>query len=203
MKRLLIYAGVLAMWANTASAAVFVSWTGAAPVATGIWDWTYLVTLQPDQSMRVGDFATIYDVPNIAGFDPAFNPTFGKGGTVLDRTFSVITTPPVGGGIDPGPAVSGDDPGISNVSVQLTGGNEIVGNPAAGPTIVGTLHIRSSTDQSILTDYLSISHFGNAPSTTSGQVEVAAAMIPEPGSLTLMVVGLLAAGGLAFSRRQM
>jgi hypothetical protein len=188
------------MWVNAANAAIFVSFSGAAPVASGIWDWTYSVQLQPDQSMKVGDFATIYDVPNIAGFDPVFNPTFGP--TVSDRTFSVITTPPVGGGVDPGPAVSGDDPGISNVSVQLTGGNEIVGNPAAGPTIVGTLHIRSSTDQSILTDYLSISHFGNAPSTTSGQVEVAAA-IPEPGSLTLLVVGLLAAGGLAFRRRQM
>ena len=66
--------------ANTASVCgLLTSWTGAAPVATGIWDWTYLVTLQPDQSMRVGDFATIYDVPNIAGFDPVFNPTFGKG----------------------------------------------------------------------------------------------------------------------------
>jgi hypothetical protein len=204
MKRLLIFAGVLAIWANTAGAAIFVSFTGAAQVAPGIYDWTYLVTLQPDQEMRVNDFATIYDVPNITGFDPVFNPSFGAGSTVLDRTFTVITSGPVGPGVTPGPPLATDDPNLPNVTVELTAGNTVPTTPNQPPTTIGTLHIRSSSNpnQIALTDYLTQGHFGGNPSTSVGTVEVPAA-IPEPGSLSLMVVGLLAAGGLAFRRRQM
>jgi len=202
MKRLFVLVGasILGISANTASAAIFITFIGAAPSAPGIWDWTYLLSLQPDQTMQVDDFATIYDVPNIAGFDPVFNPSFGNGPTVLDRTFSVITSPPVGSGVTPPPAVVGDDPLISNVSVQLSAGDPIVGDPTAGPTTLGTLRIRSSSNQIVLTDYLTQAQFGGAPSFTSGQVEVAA--IPEAGSVTLMIAGLLAAGVYAFRRRE-
>jgi hypothetical protein len=199
MKRLLIVASMLCVWANPASAAIFVTWTGTAASGPGIWDWTYLLTLQPDQTMTVNDFATIYDVGNIAGYDPVFNPSFGA---TVPGTFSVITTPPVGTGVTPGPALPPgvDDPALSNVTVQLTAGNDIVGNPAAGPTILGTLHIKSTSNVATLTDYLTQSQFGGGPSLSSGTVEVA--VIPEASSLILMMAGLLATGGLAFRRLQ-
>jgi len=150
--------------------------------------------------MREGDFATIYDVPNIAN-PSIFNPSFGVGGGALPRTFAVST--PLTG-LDPisAPPLPGlDDPAIKNVSVQLTGGGDLIGDPTSTPIIIGTLHIKSSSDQAIVTDYLTQALKGPGDSVSSGTVVVAAA-IPEPGSLTLMMVGLLAVGGLAYRRRQ-
>ena len=72
--------------------------------------------------------------------------------------------------------------------MQLTGGMRSW--ERRRPTIVGTF-IRSSTDRSILTDYLSISHFGT-PSTTGGKLRL---LLRFPNRQPdLLVVGLLAAG---------
>src|SRR4051794_8007103 len=179
MKRLWIMAALVMTWANSAGAAVFVTFTGAAPESPGIWDWTYLVTLQPDQNMRVGDFATIYDVPNIAN-PSVFNPTFGVGPDVLGHTFD-ITTPFTG--LTPGAPLADDDGTIRNVSLQLAGCGNILGPPTLGPITVGTLHIKNPTDQSIITAHLTLAEAGGGDSTNPGTVQVA---VPEPGSLTLM-----------------
>ncbi len=197
MKRLLILAGMLGIWANTATAAIFVTYTGTGfNPGLNLFDWTYSLTLQPDQNMRVGDFASIYDVPGIDGtpFFGSTNSNWSFGTTVQ----AIGLTP--GGGPFPG------EDGTDNVSVTLNGivggGTSINGNPAGGPTILGTLHILSLTDAKKTADWASVAEANGGDSITTGTTPVPARAIPEPGSLALMIVGLLFAGGFAVRRRQ-
>jgi hypothetical protein len=191
MRRLWFVAALAIAWVNSATAAVFVTWSGTALVSPGVWDWTYSVTLQPDQNWLVGQTATIYDVGSILDLGP-FNPTFGPGPGGAGNSFLVSApgTGPV--------AILNDDPFIRNVSVQLTGSN-ILGDPTAGPITIGTIHVRANTPQGVLTDYATTAQFNGQPSTTTGRVLVP---VPEPGSVTLLLVGLAAVGGLAYRRRQ-
>lgn len=201
MRRLLLFTAVLAIWANTASAAIIVGLSGIALDSPGIWDWTYIAQLQPDQNMRdaPSDFFTIYDIRNIApGTTPTFGPSLDPKVDVVGRAF--LTTEPFVG-LTPAGTTPPDDPAIRNVTVQLTGGGTIFGDSTQGQITLGTLHIKSTTNQPILNPYRALAQqqFGGTDSVSTGFVNTP---IPEPGSLTLLVVGLITVGGLAYRRRQ-
>jgi hypothetical protein len=208
-RRLLLFGAVLAIWANAASAAIIVALTGIAVDSPGVWDWTYTATLQPDQNMRPapgpffdpatvpGDFFTIYDLRNIApGTTPTFGPSLDP--KVVGHTF---TTTQSFLGLTPSGTTPPDSAAIPNVTVQLTGGGVIVGDPTQGQITLGTLHIKSTTDQAILNPYRALAQqqFGGTDSVTTGFVNTP---IPEPTGLALLMVGLVAVGGLAYRRRQ-
>jgi len=178
---------LLLLWGNLASAAVIVSNGGKLEVSPGVWEWAYNVNLQPDQTFRTGDFFTIYDVPNIISGSVKFLPVSGSFSTQIAGT-----TPP-----DPAFAVTNDDPAINNIKVSLSSASTIT--PGTGERTLGTLLVDTTNGIPVLTNYAAQAGLNGNNNTNTGFVEVAA--VPEPGSVTMMILGLVAFGAVAMRRR--
>jgi len=200
MKRLWILAALVIGSANSASAAVIVSNAGVGLDSSGAFNWQYVVTLQPDQTLQTGDFFTVYDVPNIL-FDGS-NPEVlfsANPGATYSTEVSLITAP------DLLPAFN--DPAINDIKVTLISPTSLT--TGTGALILGTLTIKSSLglDFAVSTDYAAQAGLvpGNpgdpiVPSISTGTVNVA--QVPEP-SVTLMMLGLVAFGAIALRRRRL
>ncbi len=199
MKRLFVLAATLAtMWAQGTQAAIIVSLDGipANPGPAGVWNWIYRATLQPDQSMLEQDFFTIYDFPGLTGSGVSFGPSPSPAvsGRIFETSVQNL-------GVNPPSTAIPDDPLIPNVTVKLTGGGTIdpANDPGPGPVTLGTLLIQTTTNliSPITSFYGGLAHVtvGGASASNVGSVPVAA--IPEPGSVIMMLVGLIALG--AFS----
>jgi PEP-CTERM motif len=212
MKRLLGIAAGLVLLANSAGAAIIVSLDSVTPDASGLFRWTYRAMLQPDQAMLEGDFFTIYDVPSFVSgastFGTSLSPALdGRSFAVNDAVGHLLGDNAPGttlGDIGTGPQQ--DDPDLRNITVSLTSGGTIdPADDAPGPVTLGNLFVLSTSDRDlrVLTDYGAQNHLGPLGPIASNVGEVLVpAVIPEPGSVTLMMVGLIAVGALAFRRRQ-
>jgi len=195
MRRVWILAVMLLAWSNFAGATVIISNAGTHTEASGVVDWFYNVALGSDQVFRRGDYFTIYDVPNIANVpDSVF---FASVSGSFTPTIAGLTPP------DPFGAVTNDDSGINNIKITL---DDIPANttitPGAANIILGTLTIKSTTAIPLQTNYAAqagLKPSGTLDSTSVGLVDVAA--VPEPSSVTLMVLGLVAFGAVALRRR--
>jgi hypothetical protein len=210
MKRLLVLVALLAISAQGAYAAIVVSLPGGGPSGPGSFDWDYRAELQPDQTMGIGDYFTIYDFAGISADAVATGEVVFKANPTLTLAgFSFIATVQ-GTGVTPSLITPGqDDPAIPNVTVTLIGGGSII-PPAtpADPTVLvpvdlGILTIESAFNplNSVAGEYSTLSHLDGLPSQALGAVAVAA--IPEPGSVALMLAGLIALGVVTVRRRQM
>jgi len=189
-------AALLLLGGNTANATVLISNAGTFTESPGVVDWFYNVALAPDQVLRPGDFFTIYDVPNIANVPNSvfFAPNSGS----FLKTIAG-TTPP-----NPAGAGAGDDPLINNINFTYDPTSSTTITGGTGQIILGTLTIKSTTNIPLQTDYAAQAHlkpFPNPPSTSTGFVDVATAAVPEPSSVTLMALGLIAFGVVAMRRR--
>jgi hypothetical protein len=207
MKRLLGIAAGLVLLANSAGAAIIVSLDSVGVDSPGVFLWTYRATLQPDQAMLEGDFFTVYDVPSFisASFSTSLSPALVGRGYTVDTALLGANAPGTTLG-DVGTGPQQDDDGILNITVTLdTGGAVNPADDAPGPVTLGNLFVKSTSDRdlAILTDYGAQNHLGLLGPIASNVGEVLVpSPIPEPGSVTLMMVGLLAVGALAFRRRQ-
>jgi hypothetical protein len=202
-KLLLLVASLSVMLANSAGATIIVIDPPArVPDFTpGIFDWTYAAVLFPGQSMKPGDFFTIYDFPNAALLS---TPNFGVTGADDNAIFSVSVQ---NTGLTPPKTAPGDNPNVSNVTVTLLDGDSTAGGnqdltASGGSLQLGTLIIRSPTKtiaKSLFGSVLDKNSQDNPATSTIGPIDVAA--IPEPGSLALLLVGLAACGAISFRRK--
>jgi len=190
MKRMLAAVAVLpALWASSAPASVIVSLDSVTPEGGGIYEWIYRAALEPDQTLRTGDFFTVYDVGNFVSAN------FGANNPAQQGLFNVTQQPT---GFDP-PAGGPTDTSLPNFTVHYTGTN-IVPDPTTGEVTLGNLVIRSMVNQrtdSFFTAQSANSVTGNVIS-NGGSVSVP---VPEPSSIAMLVAGLAAVGGLAFRRK--
>jgi len=200
-KLLLLVASLIVMWANSAGATLIVINPPARvpDISPGVFDWTYAAVLQPGTSMRPGDFFTIYDFPNA---NLLSTPLFGttSGSDKASFTVSVQNT-----GRTPLDTSPQDKANVSNVTVTLVDGNTDTPGfdelaAVGGVLQLGTLIVRSNTRQIAPSLFGSALHFGPGSDNVStiGDVQVA---VPEPGSITLLIAGLLACGAVSFRRR--
>jgi len=202
-KLLLLVASLFVMWANSAGATVIVINPPARvpDIVPGVFDWTYAAVLQPGQSMKPGDFFTIYDFPFANSLStPLFGTTSGDDNASFKvEVKNVGDTPPL--------TNPPDKPNITNVTVTLLDGDTTSPNnnltATGGVLQLGTLIVRSNTKAVAPSNFGSVLDFSNPPNinTTSqiGPIDVAA--IPEPGSITLLIAGLVACGAVSFRRR--
>jgi hypothetical protein len=202
-KLLLLVASLSVMLANSAGATIIVIDPPArVPDFTpGIFDWTYAAVLFPGQSMKPGDFFTIYDFPNA---NLLSTPNFGVTGADDNAVFSVSVQ---NTGATPPKTAPADNPNVSNVTVTLLDGDSTAGGnqdltATGGSLQLGTLIIRSPTKtiaKSLFGSVLDKDSQDNPATSTIGPIDVAA--IPEPGSLALLLVGLAACGAVSFRRK--
>jgi hypothetical protein len=198
MKRLLlVLVPVLTMWAQGASATIIVSLDSIAGQSSPFL-WVYRASLQPAQNMHVGDFYTIYDFPGITSASVLLG--VSQDPATLGRTFTASVQ---NEGVNSPAFDIDDDKNIPNVTVTLTGGPDIIRSPGPNkPITLGNVLITSTTNVSTLSDYVAqAALLDNSQAQNQGKVPVAAA-IPEPRSVIMMMLGLVAIGVLSFRRRQ-
>lgn len=195
-KLLLLVASLAVMWANSASAAIIVTLdsVGLDLSNPSLIDWVYRAELQPTQTMMEDrDFFTVYDFPNIlnAQFNLSKDPlvtghTFTLSQALTGLTSSLVAPP--------------DSPAIGNVSVSLTGGGNIA--PTGHAVTLGNLIVQTTTDVGIRGWFSGQGQLNasNTEAGNTGRVLVPSA-IPEPATLTLTLVGLIAVGVLSIRRR--
>jgi hypothetical protein len=203
-KLLLLVASLCVMLANSAGATIIVVDPPArVPDFTpGVFDWTYAAVLFPGQSMKPGDFFTIYDFPNA---NLLSTPNFGVTGADDNAVFAVSVQ---NTGATPPKTAPADNPNVSNVTVTLLDGDGRTAGTlddltaSGGSLQLGTLIIRSPTKsiaRSLFGSVLDKNSQDNPATSTIGPIDVAA--IPEPGSLALLLVGLAACGAVSFRRK--
>jgi len=203
-KLLLLVASLIVMWANSAGATVIVVNPPARVQegVSGIYDWTYAAVLQPGQSMKPGDFFTIYDFPFANSLS---QPSFGTTSADDNASFSVSVQ---NTGITPAKTGAPDNPGITNITVTLLDGDTRVLAPGnqdlntvGGVLQLGTLIVRSQTKLVADSNFSSVLHNGIPTEAVANTGALDVAAVPEPGSITLLVAGLLACG-VVISRRR-
>ena len=190
MKRMLVAVAVLpALWASSAPASVIVSLDSVTPEGGGIYEWIYRAALEPDQTLRTGDFFTVYDVGSF------LSANFGANDPSQQALFNVTQQPT---GFDP-PAGGPPESNLPNFTVHYTGMN-IVPDPTTGEVTLGNLVIRSTVNQRTDSFFSaqSANSFNGAPISNGGALSVP---VPEPSSIAMLVAGLAAVGGLAFRRK--
>ena len=190
MKRMLVAVAVLpVLWASSASASVIVSLDSVTPEGGGIFEWIYRAALEPDQTLRAGDFFTVYDVgsfvtANFGATDPGQQASFN----VTQQATGV--NPSAGGPLESS---------LPNFTVHYTGTN-IVPDPTTGEVTLGNLVIRSTVDQRT-GSFFSAQTADTKSGMTISNGGTLSVPVPEPSSIAMLVAGLAAVGGLAFRRK--
>ena len=159
------------------------------------FDWVYDVRLEPGEFLTKGNFFTVYDFKGLE--NATWTPDSGP--AVTGRTWDTTTQ---GTGNTPALVVPVDSAGISNVTVTLKDGENIVPNPQQPSVLLGQLTLTTETDvvgprinftslskqQGLATDEFTIG-------TVSGPV-------PEPATVSILGLGLLAATAVGLRRRK-
>jgi len=187
LKRLLL-AGLMLVCGEGARAAIIVTLDHV----TG-FDWVYNVRLQSSAFMSEGDAFTVFDFPGLQ------NAVFTADAGVADRSFSLTEA---GTGFTPPFVVPTDLPQLQNVTVTLTGGDQIVPPPLGDPILLGQLTLTglsAETGKSIDFTGLSAQQSGGTPVSNLSSIP---APVPEPTTLGFMGAGLLAVTALALRRRK-
>jgi hypothetical protein len=121
--------------------------TGIVPDA-GLFDWTYVATVQPDQKVVPGDFFTIYDFRDAVS--SGFGGSLEAGSSTFEQSESLVG-PPVPNLAPP------DDPTLKNITVTVkTGGLDP--NPNFGSVVLGTLIVKSHFNLPVDSFYAAASH---------------------------------------------
>jgi hypothetical protein len=198
LKRVLALA-TLTLGATGANAAVLLSLQGTPTESGGVFTYVYEATLQADAQLQPSDFFTVFDFIGLAGpvssanfvIDPALDsdPT-------TSFTFAV-TSQPLGLTPPSTLVLPIDNPSIPNVTVTLSGPDNIV--PTGNNVLLGTLSL-STPNAASATPLLTVgSEFRQVGTGGLETANISATVgpIPEPSTYALMGFGLLAAGAFA------
>jgi hypothetical protein len=198
LKRLSVF-GLFLLWAAQAPAAILLALDGT-PKANGSggFDWTYDARLQPSSLMTLGDLFTVYDFNGLTGVTNAsFQTDPGLTGV---HDFQVTRQPT---GIDPvtGNLTPQDSPNISNVTVTLFAGENIV--PLGGVTKLGKLTLTSTVgeDTSKFINYTG-QDVQQGQLTPGSNLGSTLGPIPEPATVGFLGLGLAAIAALSYRRRK-
>ena len=187
LKRLFVV-GLLLVYGQGAGAAILVTLNQVTN-----FDWVYDIRLQPQSFMSQGDAFTVYDFPALQ------SATFIPDAGVADRTFALGMA---GTGFTPPLVAPTDDPQLDNVTVTLTGGDQIVPSSLGDAVTLGQLvltGVSATPGEPINFTGLSAQQAGGTALSNIGFVP---APVPEPSTIGFMGVGLLAVAGLALRRRK-
>ena len=200
MKRLLLAAGVALCLSGAAHASITPALASITPSGSD-FTFTYDVTLSGDEGLTDGSQLVIMD---FAGYVPTsiFAPSDFTPSVAMTANFNTA-----GGGVQVNPMFT-DNPNLPDLIFTYTGPDlQTSGGPVATLSL-GSFGATSTLGGMTLDGFSSraISNSGlgtvGTASFNNGAVGVAAAVVPEPASWALLIVGFGGIGALLRARRR-
>lgn len=184
--------GLLLIGTTSARAGIVVSLD---PAASSGFNWVYDVSIDPGDEMKVDDFFTVFDFKGLQNVNWAPDAVNTAG-----RTFSVVTQPK---GDTPDTTTPADLAAIANVTVSLTSGDDITPiSSSLFPLGVLTLTGGVGLDQSQLINYASQATGRLSQEKDNSITSVLGpSAVPEPSTVTLLGLGLVASLAYQLKRR--